>query len=822
MACASDSGHEGPVNPPSANPGDDDSTVVYSGPSPSTADAQNFKENLWDNLTASNRCGSCHVEGDQPPYFVRRDDINLAFAAANEIVDLEDPPNSFLVSKVATGHHCWTDNVGFCEERITEWITSWATDSGIELTDADLQKPLLMDVSASLSFDSGDSAFNQYVYPLLRAHCADCHRADAPQAPVQPYFSSSDTSRAFVAAQTAMSFDVTEIGDGTADIDASRSRLVVRLGEESHNCWNDSCSNSAVAMEQALESFAATLEMRAADSTLVTSKALTIDDGTAISQGGRVETNAIAIYPFKAGAGNIANDYSDGFPPQLDLQVSGDVEWVGNWGLRFNNGRAQAKVDDSAKLRRYISQTGEYSIETWAVPADVTQEGPARIVSYSGSDTARNFTLGQTLYSYDFFNRSSTTNVDGRPLLSTPDADEILQPTLQHVVASFDPVEGRKLYVNGQLAADSGGASDGGLADWDDTFALILGSETSGMYPWRGTIRFLAIHNRALTPEQVNINYGVGVGQKILLAFSVAEHIPDMDDAYIVFQVEQFDEYSYLFSEPYFFSFAESVPTDIEIEGLRIGVNGREAAVGQAFAGLKFTVPSGEVGEQGIPLSRLGAIIELEKGSEQDQFFLSFDRIGQSHYKRLREVFPVATGLEDLPPRSDTQEEVGVRMFAAIHASFSAMTGIPQTHPGVDETYQTVQQQMPTVDDIRGFLVAHQMGITQLAVKYCNILAVDDTRRRAFFPDFTGQFNSAGREAVVEPLLQALLAHTIDSEGAQLATQPPGAEIHTDLNYLIDTMTASCSTDTCPDAVTHNTITAVCAAALGSAMMLVQ
>ena len=46
----------------------------------------------------------------------------------------------------------------------------------------------------------------------------------------------------------------------------------------------------------------------------------------------------------------------------------------------------------------------------------MTQED-ARIVSYSGSKTARNFTMGQTLYNYDFFNRSTATGTNGTPAL---------------------------------------------------------------------------------------------------------------------------------------------------------------------------------------------------------------------------------------------------------------------------------------------------------------------------------------------------------------------------------------------------------------------
>jgi hypothetical protein len=54
------------------------SSTNYAGPSPSTADIQLFKLNVWDNLMAQNRCGACHGSGGQSPTFVRSDDINLA------------------------------------------------------------------------------------------------------------------------------------------------------------------------------------------------------------------------------------------------------------------------------------------------------------------------------------------------------------------------------------------------------------------------------------------------------------------------------------------------------------------------------------------------------------------------------------------------------------------------------------------------------------------------------------------------------------------------------------------------------------------------
>ncbi|MCR6652781.1 MAG: hypothetical protein NVV73_15445 [Cellvibrionaceae bacterium] len=248
IGCSSDSGKTGAANPPPPPTNNPGPGVVYNGPSPSTSDVQNFKVNVWDNLADPTRCGACHGTGGQLPQFTRGDDINLAYTAANSVVNLDDPASSRLVTKVLGGHNCWVQSLDFCAERITAWISSWATNSGVELTETALRAPELIDVSSSLTFPIDTAAFAQHVYPLLTQYCSDCHRADAPQAPVQPYFASGDVAAAYAAAQTKMLFNVQ--GDVR---DASRSRLVVRLSEEPHNCWNNNCVAAGNTMEAALE-----------------------------------------------------------------------------------------------------------------------------------------------------------------------------------------------------------------------------------------------------------------------------------------------------------------------------------------------------------------------------------------------------------------------------------------------------------------------------------------------------------------------------------------------------------------------------------------
>jgi hypothetical protein len=64
-----------------------DTTSSYTGPAAANADVQAFKVNLWENIRTSDKCGGCHHEGGQSPMFARSDDVNLAYQAANPLVN---------------------------------------------------------------------------------------------------------------------------------------------------------------------------------------------------------------------------------------------------------------------------------------------------------------------------------------------------------------------------------------------------------------------------------------------------------------------------------------------------------------------------------------------------------------------------------------------------------------------------------------------------------------------------------------------------------------------------------------------------------------
>ncbi|WP_404364165.1 LamG domain-containing protein [Marinobacter sp.] len=783
----------------------------YNGPAPATDDVQNFKRSVWDNLVSTNRCGSCHAANGQSPAFVHDGDINIAWAQANTIVNLNDPSQSLMVTKVAGGHNCWLSSDSACADTLTSYIATWAGGSAGSAKTVELRPPQIKDPGATKVFPADSSEFENWVYPLLRNYCADCH-VEGIQA---PFVASDDRQLAYLDSQSRMDLE-----------NPASSRFVERLRDEFHNCWEGDCTTSAEEMQVAIEIYAATISTQPLDTELVASKALTLTgDGLLANAGGRFEDNVIALYEFKTGEGTTAFDTS-GVEPALHLSLIGNVDWFGGWGITVGpafldettgatvrNGKAQGTTTASRKIHDLFTASGEYSIEAWVVPANTTQED-ARIVTYSGSSTTRNVTLSQTQQNYEVLHRSTTT--DQNTAFATDGNDMRLQASLQHVVVNFTPGQGRRIFVNGEDTGDVDPSPAGLLNEWDDTFALVLGNETDGMSLWEGSLQLVAIHNRALSAEQIRTNFEVGVGQKYFLLFSIA-HLIDIPESYVVFRVSQFDSHGYLFAEPFFISLDETqTPQGIPLEGLKLGINGREAAVGQAFATLELSLNSTDYTPgSGQVLSTQGTIIGLENGPDSDEFFLSFERLGDNE----NVVVEGSLSLAPVPADQPEAPSIGLKTFDEINASMAKVSTIATTHPPVAATFNTVRQQLPSVENINGFLSSQQMAVTQMAIQYCDALVSDTTKRAAFFPGFgfsasaQDAFDQAGKDLIINPLLAKMVGTGLDS-------QPEDTALRTELNALMDGL-SSCG-GSCASDRTETVVKASCAAVLGSAVTLVQ
>jgi hypothetical protein len=787
------------------------SNNTYKGPNARTDDIQNFRINLWEPLRAQKRCGACHGTGGQAPLFVRDDDVNLAYEAVNAYINRAQPDESALVTKVANGHNCWVASDSACTDIITNHIEAWVGTGAATGRVIELEAPNDHVVGESKQFPDDSTLFSTHVHPLLTQHCVECHTETAIS-PQSPYFADNDADLAYAAVKNSIDLDT-----------PNNSRLVQRL-IELHNCWDD-CPGNAAEMEAAITQMADAISPTPIDPALLVSRALSMPEGIVASGGSRHESDLIALYEFKTGTGNIAYDIS-GVDPAINLNFSGDVSWVEGWGIQFgSNAKAQGTTSDSGKLAQLIRATGEYSIEVWVVPANVTQEGPARIVSYSAGNDLRNFTLGQTLYNYNYLHRSSTTDGNGEPAHSTADDDELVQAVEQHVVVTFDPTNGRRIYVNGVFTGNVDETAAGNLNDWDDSYALVLGNEASNDFPWEGKIRLLAVHNRALTESQIQQNFAVGVGEKYFLLFDVSSLV-DASQSYVVFEVSQYDNYSYMFRDPRFINLDKSyTPGTIALEGMRIGINGKEASIGQGYSNLSTTIKDADYTSNGQSLSNQGTTIPLEKGADSDQFFLTFERLGDNLNVYTEPAFPLpATPADTDQPSS----RIGLRTFEEIDASMSELTGVARSNSAVRDTYNMVKQQLPSSENISGFLSSHQVGVSQLAIEYCSELVDDASLRASFFPDFDFSANAndiadtTWESQVVNPIIDNLL-------GQNIGTQPLPEDVRTELMTLLTNTTdserpdglARCGT-ACDENRTYVATKAACASVLGSAALLLQ
>src|ERR1700722_11513265 len=280
------------------------SANAYTGPAPATADVQAFAVNFWANVRVQNRCGQCHnaTSPAQMPNFARSDDVNLAYAQANTVVNLAQPSTSLVVTKVSGGHNCWLADPQACGTILTTWISNWAGATGAgSATQVALVAPPVQSVGQSLNFpNDGGIDYQKTVYTLTSKYCVRCHSTTASSATEQsPYFADPTLAVAYPAAIPKIDFTgctpLTAANFATAC--GVNSRFYQRLFTDNHNCW-DNCATDAAQMLAQIQAFAKMLTPSNIDPALVVSRAITLSDGTIASGANRYDADTIAKYEF--------------------------------------------------------------------------------------------------------------------------------------------------------------------------------------------------------------------------------------------------------------------------------------------------------------------------------------------------------------------------------------------------------------------------------------------------------------------------------------------------------------------------------------------
>lgn len=658
-------------------------------------------------------------------------------------------------------------------------------------------------------------SFETTVYPVLRANCAGCHDQGGPGSPKIAHVDVSTAWSAVV--------DNQKVNFSTP----SSSRLVRRLGSDRHFCWTD-CASDAATMLTQIQAWQTALEAAVGkigggdivDVADLTSNTRTSLDGFEEVGAERYDTSIIARWEFKELTGNTAFDTS-GVSPPADLILEDGAVLMSNYGVNIPSGRAVATAEASSKLIDRISDqytgTQEYSIEAWVAPANITQDGPARIVTYSRNNGSRNMMLAQVAYQYVARNRSflTETNSNGTPALETYDVDQDAQATLQHVVLTYDQLLGRRVYVNGRFTDDMDETSAGPLWNWADNHQIILGSERGGDNQWVGQNRFTAIYDRAISPEQVLLNFEAGIGKRVTLVFDISEWTGGTST--IEFSLTELDAYSYLFCAP---TLVTDVAAPIRLQNMRVSLNGIIPVSGQGFTNLSTLVTSSRQ-----LLSRQCSIVGGLVDPATDVFQLSFEELG-IFQEPVETPTPPAPGVEDF---GDAVPTVGIRSFARVNASMAAVTGVDPRTPSVNGVYNEILQQLPSTNDLRSFVSANQVGIAKLGIEYCDAV-VEDARpgglRETFFPGYAGfQWAQAPAVAfadpaevdfVTDPILDQILGTGLRGDIRGIPARDQAEAV---LDQLITELSASCGgalEPPCDDVFTRSMVKGLCTSAVAS------
>ena len=580
---------------------------------------------------------------------------------------------------------------------------------------------------------NSQAAFAQYVHPLLTQYCAGCHVNQAQS----PFVGDHSVDLSY---EQVVTFQLADLNT------PANSRLVTRLAIDLHQCWT-TCGNAADEMREAIQNWADASEKDDAFDFLVyATPAVTMP--AAGGDSNRNHDGLIALYEFQdnesvADGDPAATEAADtsGVGAALNLTLENDVAWVPGGGVRFsadnpnarlrnqNRGENQAKLYD--RIADPTNGSQEYSVEVWLMSSNLQQE-VRNVVSYSESDTQRNMTLGQNTNYFNFSNRSEGTDDNGDPILeNTMPGDKRFEVSqqIQHVIATYDQTNGRRIYVNSELipGADTE-LGDLLLTNWASNYRLSIGNEDDNGTGrnFEGSVFLVAVYNRAIPSTQIRTNFLAGFGDSFQLNFDIGSLV-GTPGAAIQLRAKQYDANAYLFGEP-----SLSLPSgvaslnDVELKGIRIAINNQVSRVGQTFSEVDVLLS-----ESAQQISPLGAVLPLDQGPGPagDAFRLGFEVIGGFRNVYV-EADPVNIPVVDNGDGATTAN--GLRTFDQIRDTMATLTGVDKRIAAVDD-YDNLKTQFPDTTSMGSYLSSHQVGVTKLAVEYCDSLVENTGLRNAMW-----------------------------------------------------------------------------------------
>ena len=229
---------------------------------------------------------------------------------------------------------------------------------------------------------------------------------------------------------------------------------------------------------------------------------------------GRTSDGLVALYTFQGGSGATVVDVApSGSPLNLTIADPSQVSWLPGGGLAVNGPTLLASSGPASKIINACQASNELTLEAWITPRNVTQDGPARLLSLSVDPTQRNFTLGQGLWGnsptdlFDVRLRTTATDANGTPSITTNPGTA--KPALTHVVYTRRSDGAVAIFVDG--AQVKSGTVGGNLTNWDAGYRLHLAGEGDNSRHWLGDLHLAAVYCRALDGAAVQQNFAAGI-----------------------------------------------------------------------------------------------------------------------------------------------------------------------------------------------------------------------------------------------------------------------------------------------------------------------
>ncbi len=143
-------------------------------------------------------------------------------------------------------------------------------------------------------------------------------------------------------------------------------------------------------------------------------------------------------------------------------------------------------------------RTNELTVEATITPGNLTQSGPARIITLSSTGHARNFTVGQEGANLVFRLRTTSNGTNGSKV--EPKLYRLRAGRAQRVVITYRPGQ-LSCYVDGKLVMKTD-KIQGDFSNWDSKQTLMFGDERDDHRYWNGRLKDVKIHSRALSPAE--------------------------------------------------------------------------------------------------------------------------------------------------------------------------------------------------------------------------------------------------------------------------------------------------------------------------------